>query len=978
MKRSNVVGVTMRLLCPTVVGRASEMDVLARLLSAAADGAGSTVFLTAAAGLGKSRLTREAQRHAAELGMLVMRGRAAPSVQYRPLTEALLGVLRHAGPSESAELAPYRAALARLVPGWGGVRRPDGADDHPVLLAEAVLRLLTSLAAGRGCLLILEDLHDADADTLMIVDYLADNIGSEPILLLATTRPGAEITPLAYAAEQRHSAVVLPMAPLDADAVREMSGACLGVPPAAVPAEALERVVRSSGGVPFFVEELLTGMVDDATLVRDGERWSATAAAAAQVPAAVRASVVARTQRLEPAGRRLLLMAAVCEQPCPGGLLGAAAGLDPAALVAGLRAAVEAQLLVVDAPTGRYLVQHALVGEALRAAALPEDLAALSRAAAAAIEETFPGLPDEWCVLAGRLWQQAGAGERAAELFYRAGRRAAEQGAVHTAIALLERGLELLGGDPVAGGWTARVVEALLDMLAAAGEVSRARELAAQLDRQATPEERAAVHLRLARAAVTAGQWAAGRRELGTVRALTGPDLSAAQEATIDLVDARLAIADSDTERLHRAERLATGALRTAERLPLPEIACEALAVLGSCARVQDLERSDELFGRGLALSEQHGLTLWRIRFLFHLGIHAAIRRADPRGLIEARETAMRAGAVITALDGAAELAVLYVSRGEYDTASRYARQCEQTAHRLGLEDLRLIALGLRICAAAHQARRDEVTDLLADYDRLGGRHFDFTSALKGFGLALCSLLEEDRTRAYEEVTEAVEEESHRPPEYLSLVHGLHLTMTVLAGESGWPEYDRIAVSARGQAGWNRLFMLVAGAVLAGRSGDEPRAERMMAEFEQVAAAYPLGRHLGLRLAAEAAIADGWGQPAQWLRSAEQHFQVTGVPRVADACRALLRRAGETTPQRRRGAEAIPPSLRQVGVTVREYEVLELLADRLTNQEIGRQLFVSPRTVETHVTRLLAKTGMADRAALARHAKALPATGSGR
>ena len=967
----------MRLLCPTVVGRPSEMEGLARLLPAAAGGAGNTVFVTATAGMGKSRLTREAQVHASNLGMLVMRGRAAPSVQYRPLTEALLGVLRRVGSPESAELAPYRAALSRLIPGWG-TERPDGADDHPILLAEAVLRLLTSLARDHGCLLVLEDLHDADADTLMIIDYLADNIGSAPILLLATMRPGHDATLLSYAAEQRHSAVVWRLAPLDADAAREMSAACLGVPPAAVPAEALDRVVRSSGGVPFFIEELLTGMVEDRMLVRDGERWSATTAAAAQVPAAVRASVVTRTQRLDPAAHRLLLMAAVCEQPCPGALLGAAAGLDPAALVAGLRAAVEAQLLVVEGATGRYAVQHAIVGEALRAATLPEDLAALSAAAAAAIEETFAGLPDEWCVLAARLWQQAGEIDRAAELFYRAGRRAAEQGAVRTAIALLERGLELLGVDTIDGRQTAEIVEALLEMLVAAGEVSRAREFATQLDRHATPAARAAVHLLLARAAVTAGQWEDGRRELSNVRALTDHQRSPTQEAAIDVVAARLAVSDSDPDRLHRAQQLAERALRTAERLPLPEIACEALVVLGTCARVQDLDRSNELFGRGLALAEQHGLTLWRIRFLFQLGAHAAIRLADPRGLVEARGTALQAGAAITALDGEAELAVLYISRGEYEAANRHAGQCEQTAQRLGLEDLRVIALGLRICVAAHQARRDLVTELRAEFDRLGGQNVGFTSALNGFGLALCSLQEEDHARAHAEVTQAAAEEAHRPPEYLSLVHGLHLAITVLAGESGWPEYDRIALSARGQAGWNRLFMLVAGAVLAGRDGDRDLADRMMSEFDQVSAAYPLGRHLGLRLAAEAAITDGWGRPGEWLRTAEQHFQAAGVPRVADACRALLRRAGETAPQRRRGTEAIPPALRRVGVTVREYEVLELLADRLTNQEIGRQLFVSPRTVETHVTRLLAKTGMADRAALAKHAKTLSATDTGR
>ncbi|MEU4241318.1 AAA family ATPase [Actinoplanes sp. NPDC026619] len=957
----------MRLLCPTVVGRGPEQDLLTGLLAATVAGSGSTVFLTAPAGVGKSRLTREAQSHATGLGMIVIRGRAAPSVQYRPLTEALLGLQRQVGAAEPAELAPYRAALSRLVPGWGA-DRPEVADDHPILLAEAVLRLLSGLAAGRGCLLILEDLHDADADTLMIVDYLADNVGSEPVMVLATMRPETEIMTMAYAAEQRHAAVVRRMAPLDDSVVHEMGAACLGVPPAMIPVAALDRIVNSAGGVPYFVEELLTAMVDDGTLVRNGDGWSAATTAATPVPAAVRAGVIERTRRLPAHTRRLLLIASVYEQPCPGALLGAAAGLDETTLMDGLRTAVEAQLLAVDGASGHYTVQHALVGEALRAATLPEDLAALSRLAAAAIEATFPDRADEWCVLAGRLWQRAGDNGRAAELFHRAARRAAEQGGVRTAIALLERGLELADGDPAAAGPTSRIVEALLEMLVVAGEVSRAREFAARLDRHATPEEQAAVRLRLARAALTGGHREESRRDLARVRSLIEHRQGDAQEAAVDVVAARIAVTDSDADRLSRAQRLAERALRTAERLPLPEIACEALAVLGSCARVHDLGLSDELFDRALTLSEQHGLTLWRIRFLFQLGANAAIRHADPGGLIAARDTALRAGALITALNGDAELSVLYVSRGDYETASRYARRCELTAHRLGLADLRLIALGLRICAAAHQGRRSEVTDLHAEYERLGGRHCGFTPALTGFGLALCSLLEEDHPRAYAEITSAAAEELHRPPEYLSLVHGLHLALTAIAGAAGWAEYDAMALSARGQAGWNRLFMLVAGAVLAGRDGDGALAERMMTEFEQVSTPYPLGRHLGLRLAAEAAVIDGWGRPAPWLRTAEQHFHAAGSPRVADACRALLRRTGETVPQRRDGVGEIPAALRRVGVTAREYQVFELVAERLTNQEISQKLFVSPRTVETHVARLLAKTGLPDRVALARHA----------
>jgi DNA-binding NarL/FixJ family response regulator len=83
------------------------------------------------------------------------------------------------------------------------------------------------------------------------------------------------------------------------------------------------------------------------------------------------------------------------------------------------------------------------------------------------------------------------------------------------------------------------------------------------------------------------------------------------------------------------------------------------------------------------------------------------------------------------------------------------------------------------------------------------------------------------------------------------------------------------------------------------------------------------------------------------------------------ACRSLLRRAGEPVRQHRRGTDAIPPRLRQAGITVREYEVLTLIAARLSNREIGKRLFLSPRTVETHVANLLAKTGATSRTELA-------------
>ncbi|UQU63026.1 ATP-binding protein [Couchioplanes caeruleus] len=266
----------MRLLCPTVVGRAAELDLLGRLVPAAAGGTGGTVFLTGSAGMGKTRLARAAQQQAAELGLVVLRGRAVPSVQFRPLTEAFLGAIRRGAAPDPAELGPYRSAVARLVPELGpyrsavarvvpelGLPRSPGIDGHPVLLAEAVLRLLVGVAGDRGCLLVLEDLHDADADTLMIVDYLADNIADQPVLLLGTMRPGQDCTALAYAAEQRRSASVLALSPL----IRRR---CASWPPAAWASRR-----------PRFRRRRWTGWSDPATASRSTWRscsppWSRT------------------------------------------------------------------------------------------------------------------------------------------------------------------------------------------------------------------------------------------------------------------------------------------------------------------------------------------------------------------------------------------------------------------------------------------------------------------------------------------------------------------------------------------------------------------------------------------------------------------------------------------------------------------------------------------------------------------------------
>ncbi|NUT94321.1 MAG: ATP-binding protein, partial [Saccharothrix sp.] len=158
---------------PVVVGRDAELRVLDQALADAAACRGRAVFLVGEPGIGKTRLARVTAGSAFDRGLRVLRGRGStigPMVPFRPLAEALMSLLRGGDAPDLRGLGPYRSALGRLVPEWGDEPREN---QSVVVLAEAVLRLLALVGP---CLLVLEDLHDADAETLAVIDYLVDNL----------------------------------------------------------------------------------------------------------------------------------------------------------------------------------------------------------------------------------------------------------------------------------------------------------------------------------------------------------------------------------------------------------------------------------------------------------------------------------------------------------------------------------------------------------------------------------------------------------------------------------------------------------------------------------------------------------------------------------------------------------------------------------------------------------------------------------
>lgn len=965
---------------PVVVGRDRELAVLHRFIEAARAGHGGTVFLVGEPGIGKSRLAASATGAAFDAGLRALRGRGSvigPMVPYRPLTEALLSLSRSGDLPDLEPLGGYRPVLGRLIPEWGGAN-PNAGGLTPagsvVVLAEAVLRLFALVGQRGGCLLVLEDLQDTDAETLGVLEYLVDQVADQSTLLVATirTEPGAAME-LARSAGRRGAAELLELQGLSRSEVAALAAACLEVAPAAVPSVVVERLWSDSAGNPFVVEELLHGMVAAGLLVADGGCWRVVGDLRTEVPAAVVRSIAGRTERLGEPARTLLSLAAVLGRRFSLVVLRQATGAEDRVILANLRAGAAAQLVMPDEPAPDwYAFQHPLTAEALLAALSPGQRSELSAQAADAIEVLYPELPGDWCQLVASLRLAEGDQRRAGELFAEAGRRAFDHGAAASAVVLLDRAHQLLSASPQLE-CRAATLEQLLLALGETSQFDRAFALAGALDElgeQGLSAPRwAALHARLASVARLAGRWADGLDQVAAARARLGHNADDEDVAPVDCIAAYLALSQPGKDRLVAAATLARHAATAAERVPLPLVACDALQLLGVIAREHDLAESDTYFDRSRALAERHHLPIKR---LYALVLKAGTRCLLDGGVAElerARAEASRLGAITLVHEVDASLALQAVLRGEYDQAALMIDECVRATARLRFDRLTRYAFMVRATLAAHQGDRSGMEAALVEFHGRGGESYDLSLAY-GLAGAFCGLLEEDRAAAHRELAQVLAYEEHSPTTFhLAGRNGLHLLLGVLDGTQGWPQQRAVAATAASGMRWNTHFVQLATAVLHGRSGEHAAAERAMVAAGQAGSLFPMAAHLGLRLIADTAHDDGWGRPAEWLLAAEGYFHHGGVPAVASACRASLRRIGASVPQRRSGVDRLPVPLRSLGITVREFEVFQLLADRLGNKAIGARLHISPRTVEKHVASLMTKTRQPDRESLSDYAR---------
>ncbi len=363
------------------------------------------------AGIGKTQLARTFAAHAIERGARVLWGTCFEGdwvPRYGPWIEAL-DALAQDGSLVRLEptLAGLVPVLAHVVPGV--VPREIGSSagrslepaDERLRMFHAVGQLLLALSVERPVLLVLDDLHWADSDSLQLLRYVARVLHGGRLLILGVCRePGGTVVdpqPLAEVLaiirrESHYDRInVTGLAEAEmAQLIGELAGRDL-------PQALLRAINAVAEGNPFYAREIFRHLVEEGViLLRDG-RWSTDVSPSdLGIPDEVRQVVLRRTARLSTETVRLLTVAAALTGGFEVRLLAPLLGLSDDALLDCLDEAMRAGLLRVagNAPP-RYDFAHAIVRHALYAELNPDRRARLHRQIARALEETYRGQAQE-------------------------------------------------------------------------------------------------------------------------------------------------------------------------------------------------------------------------------------------------------------------------------------------------------------------------------------------------------------------------------------------------------------------------------------------------------------------------------------------------------------------------------------------------------------------------------------------------------
>jgi DNA-binding CsgD family transcriptional regulator len=966
-------GVSRRICSPELIGRAAEVAAIGAALADARRGRGRLVLVEGDAGIGKTRLVEEFTARAD--GVRVLAGGGVPLASDTPYAP-VLGIFQ---------------ALSRLHPAAADGLLPRDAPGHadpfgPTRLLAAAAEAVRAAAAQTPLVLVVEDLHWADASTRGLVSFLGRVIRADPVLLLVTVRaeeldPARQVSVLIGELARLPHAERLVLAPLERAEVAALVQAITGVAPSV---RLTGRLVERAAGNPFFTEELLAAGPDALTL-----------------PASVHEVLAARAARLPAAGQRVLGAASVLGRAMSHRLLTAVA--EAADLDAGLAAAVSHRLLE---PCGDgYRFRHPLIQETVYAGLLPPARQALhARAAATLAAQRPPAAPAGRAGHAAQVafhWQRAGQDGKALAAAVRAGDLA--QAAHAPAEALDQYTLAIAGWqnlpDPraAAGVDEISLLERAAEAASGAGENTRAQELAQQLlartDRAAEPV-RAALRLeRLGRFSWLAGDLATSRQAYEDALRIIPDQPSAARARVLAAAAQSLMLQSQNLSSRRYAEQavaVAQAVGARAEEAHARNTLGTGLATLGCSADGIEMIRA------GLRIARQIGDDTEAARC--HVNLASTLTEARQA------EEALRAGeegiAQATAL-GLARTAAAAILGSVLEALYQLGRWDEiQTRASAELDDepelwsmvgvliprCRVaLARGNLTAAAADLAAMTAVpgatgdayhgSDLAALDAMLAAARGDLMRAAARVGDALKIAASSDdvarhlciaalAVRVEADALDAARLTAHRADPAAALARAEHIqaaaldAMTRIVGAGGChsPVFSLLETLTAAQL--SRIPGPADPALWHQVAADQRAGPHLAGYARLQQAASLLARRQ--RREATAALQDAW-QAAGRLAAAPMRAQIATLARWG--------RIDLAAP-----APAPPPD--PIGLTPREREVITLLSDGLSNAEIARTLYISEKTASVHVSNIMRKLGVTSRlqAATAAHSHHNPNT----
>jgi DNA-binding CsgD family transcriptional regulator len=387
-----------------LIGRKRELETVRNLLADLLAGRGATILISGEAGIGKSRLVREirAQFAAEEAGaQQVLEGHCFEtdrSVPYSPIVDLLHAWIEDRSPDElrdrlglfGPELVKLVPELAYLVPGLSPTALLP-PDQEQRKLFDALVRFVRELGQRAPLLLVLEDLHWCDDTSLEFLSRLARRLGDRPILLVMTFRteePHPALDRALAALDRGRLAYEFRLAQLSEGEIHEMLQVLFEqVRP--VRSDFVRAIAEMTDGNPFFVEEVIKSLIAAGDIFFEAGVWDRRELKDLRIPRSVQDAVRRRASQLTERSTTLLNLASVVGQRFQLRLLAHLTEWSEAELIDSIKELMAAQLIVEESPD-RFRFRHALTRQAIYAELLMVERRRIHREVARAIERESP------------------------------------------------------------------------------------------------------------------------------------------------------------------------------------------------------------------------------------------------------------------------------------------------------------------------------------------------------------------------------------------------------------------------------------------------------------------------------------------------------------------------------------------------------------------------------------------------------------